>query len=291
MLSTLKEFCKLSETHKGLIVVNIHTAPSTNVDEHKNLLELNGIKCNIFTNGDHSYMPKIRNACSNGLEYSMKIDEDIFINHFALEYIIDNLHVLDDKEVLMITPALSNGIPTTEMFAEDFLTEEEKNNLFNIFKSTNIQNLWGADYSSLNLDMKEWSADTFYNAVQRLNHHYKGIHPVRVNPSAQKFLLDVIRDKKSKLLEKQDYNMEFKKIPYLCNSVFAIRTDVWSSILSDSSFFFDGFDEVMLNQYKDRHNLDTCIVRKANCIHPAYNTISQYMEYSEEFNKLLNSII
>jgi hypothetical protein len=196
------------------------------------------------------------------------------MNNHVWDFIIDNLSILDSGEVLFLSPALSIGIPTVEMFMANHLTKEEQDELYKIFLSTHMEDRWACDYSSLNAHTtgaKEWHHHEYYGAVGKINHYYRGVHPVRQSYRAQKLMFKFLLDKVEQFKAPQDYKIEIAKYPYFCNSVFVIRTDVWRRIVNDPSLFADSFEEVPLNQYCDRNGLKQAFISNAFGIHTAYN--------------------
>jgi hypothetical protein len=231
----------------------------------------------------------VTNASNNTTLYSLKIDEDIFINHHVLEYFLDNHSILQKDDVLAVTPTLSTGIPSTEMFIEDVFDDTEKNIIFNMFNNTHIPNIWGVDYSSLNSKKSKWDPSFYYDMVGKINHHFKGIHPMRVSSPLQNKMMDIISTKRSKIMDKQPYVMECRKFPYFCNSIFFIKTSIWKSIISDRSLFRDAYDEVPFNLFKDNGKYSLAFIRNSNCIHPSYNTIEDYIPLAKRCGDILNS--
>jgi hypothetical protein len=217
----------------------------------------------------------------------MKIDEDIFINHHTLRYIIDNLTCLDKNDIVALTPTLSTGIPTVELFVEDVFDQSEKDKVFDMFSKTHIPNIWGVDYTHLNGNGEKWDGDEYYKKVSHTPHHFKGIHPLRVSSEIQNEMFNIIKNKKSKIMDVQDYRIEERKVTYFCNSVFVIRTDEWKAIVTDRSLYRDLYDEVPFNLYKDMHNKKLAIIRNSNTIHPSYNTIPDYMQLAVNYNTLI----
>ncbi len=290
MLHTLKEFSKTNEKYKNKFKIYIHD----NIDNDYVKDILKDINYEIVNHGTHNYITKINYAINLHHAYSMKIDEDIFMNHHVLEYVLDNLNLISDENFIL-SPILSTGIPSTEMFVDDFCPEE-KENIFKMFCDTHVCNLWGANYSSLNYNKSRWCANEYYDKVNQLDHYYKGIHPIRINVSIQNFLLNVIKNKKQKLYEKQEYYTESKQIPYICNSLFVIKTDEWKKIITNGSLYRDEYDEVPLNLYMKQFDKNVLFVRNANCIHPVYNTVDvfnqgMYNSLSIEWNKILEESV
>lgn len=257
---------------------------------HKYCKELNdaGVETVIaVTNGGDNYMQKIEYAQTQESQYSLSMDEDLWFNENVLDYMIDNAHILDDIQNLAMSPLLSNGIPTCEMFCDDFMSTEEKNEVFNMMAETHIPSMWGANYEHLNqatcYSDGVWNPDKYYSLVAKIQHFYKGIHPVRVNYQLNRRINDIILNKWDKFINvPTDALMaERSQRPYLCNSVFMIKTDVWRSIIANKSLFRDPFDEVPLNIYREQNNLNWVFIRNGYCLHMIYNTVGQ-KQYEDE---------
>lgn len=220
-----------------------------------------------------NYMNKIKYLINSEYKYSCSMDDDILISSYLWDYIIDNLEILDDEKNLFIAPLISNGIPSVDLFVNDFCTTEEKESLHSTFINTRIENLWGANYEVLNKERSTWGMD-FYDDVKKIDHYYKGIHPVRVSVDAHKKLAEYICKEPKRLLEKNEYKLDILKFPYFCNSFYFIKTETWQKIIEDISLFRDPYDEVPLNLYMEKNDLNMVFVRNGFCLHMAYNTIN-----------------
>jgi len=274
MTKSLTFLTKIKEESKKKVKLVIYCTDRAQLDnwdkfkdEHKDM--------DITTNFvGVSYMRKIELSISTDCEYSCSMDDDIMVNNYVWDYLIENVHLLDNKENLLLSPVISNGIPTCDYFLEDFCTDEERLEVQDIFKNTKTNNYWGVNYTSLNsYHEKYWDYNEYYDGVSKLDHFYKGIHPVRISIPAHRKIAELICDNPERLVEEKEFRVEESKFPYLCNSFFFIRTDVWREIITDKSLFRDGFDEVPLNLYKEKHDLKFLFVRNALCLHMAYNTI------------------
>lgn len=276
----LKYLIKIKDENKQKIKIVSHcTTFSEKIEYFIKELNSNGIESSNIYGGN--YMQKIKNSLNTDSLYSCSMDDDILINNYLWDYMIENIDILEDDNNLFLAPLISNGIPSVDMFIDDFMSDEEKNEMHRIFKNFHIDNLWGVDYSSLNKYTEqsgEWISDNFYDGVSKINHHYKGIHPVRPSYEAQKRISEIIISKFDKFIENGNYYLEFVKKPYFCNSFYFIKTNTWKKIINDQSLFRDAFDEVPLNLYKDKNNLNMVFVRNGFSIHMAYNTISRQNE-------------
>jgi hypothetical protein len=291
-------FNKIKEENKKNIVFYI----LSDTDEEcyrnaKNELEENGIKTiqNVM-NG--SYINKIKWALDRNHEYSWKMDDDVFLNQYVIDFIIENRSILDEDSNLIVAPILSAGIPTHDHFVNDFLTLEQTNILHKEILRTRFFKFLGCDYTFLNkhtLESKEWDRDSFYNSVKSMNHFYKGIHPIRLNKNAALMLNNFIIDNFEKFLTPDKYDFLYLDYPYLCNSCFLIKNEIWRKIIEDKSLYVDKYGEVPLNRYRERSGKKIAYIDKSKGIHMIFNTciiqsdMSRHeMEFVDSIKRILN---
>lgn len=291
-INNIKEFAKLTKNSKDKLLINLLVSfESQNLKEAIDILNYNEIRANIFKiNGNNNYMYKIYTALENSEKYSISIDEDVFLSSNVWEYFINNISVLEDDENLFLSPTLTTGIPSVDLFAKNFLNNEENDKLENIYLKTYIPNTNGADYDILKentINAKKWNIEAFYKNVNKINHYYKGVHPIRFSYEAQKFLNDICISNIKKIINCKDFSLLKIKRPYFCNNVFGIKTDTWKYILKDDSLIRDCFDEVPLNLYMQQNNLNMVFIDKGVAFHPSFNTINSlgynYSDLSDEF--------
>jgi len=222
-----------------------------------------------------------------GFPYLMKCDNDLFIKPEVLDYMVDNLFILDNSRNLTLGPTLTSGIPGVEYFKEQFLSKEAQDKIDAMFLNTAFKNEYGADYTFLNKhtsESKSWNKYDFFESVYKMNHYYKGIHPIRVNESSLQFLNQYIIDNKERFLEPTSMDLIFDNFsPYLCNSVYCIKTDVYNTIINDKSLFVDLFDEVPLNKYAWKNRLNHVFVKNGFAIHMYYNWKPDHVEHEKQF--------
>ena len=238
-----------------------------------------------------NYMVKVNYACNYAetykFPYLMKCDNDIFIKSQTLDYMIDNLYLLENTKHLTIGPVLTSGIPGIEYFKEEFLDETAQKHLEQLFLKTNFYNRDGASYEFLNqntLHSNEWKKDIFFNNVKSMNHHYKGTHPIRINEESLQFLNNYIINNKERFMKDYELSIIYNdNSPYLCNSIFCIKTDTYKKILSSQSLFVDDFDEVPLNKYAEINNMNHLFVKNGFAIHMYYNWKSNHIAYEQIF--------
>jgi hypothetical protein len=98
-------------------------------------------------------------------------------------------------------PTLSSGIPGVEYFMQQYLSDNETRVLQNKFLETTFYNRDGATYDHLNSfthNSSKWDKTSFFEGVRSMNHHYKGIHPIRINYDAIHYLNSCILNNKGK---------------------------------------------------------------------------------------------
>jgi len=241
---------------------------------------------------ENNYLRKVKYAGSyaeeNGFPYMMKCDNDIFIKAETLDYMIDNLTLLENSNYLTVGPVLTSGIPGIEYFKEQFLDAESQKKLDSLFLKTVFKDDYcGANYAFLNkntIESSEWKKNEFFENVKSMNHYYKGIHPIRVNEEALQFLNNYIIKNKERFLEKYKLDVIYNdNSPYLCNSVFCIKTDTYKKIVEDNTLYVDDFEEVPLNKYCWNNNMNHLFIQNGFAIHMYYNWKNNHIEYEKQF--------
>jgi len=259
---------------------------------YKNMMNTTTIQHDVFSfSSHHNYLQKVRFAIeyakNNSFLYMMKCDNDLFYRGLTLDYMVENLHLLDDPANLTLGPLLSSGIPCIEYFMNDFLNESERNVLEHKFLETRMEDLWGATYTQLNqhtINASTWNGQEFFQAVKQTSHYYKGIHPIRVNLDAIKYLNQCIIHNKDEFYKDKELSIIYdSSSPYLCNSVFCIKTSTYETIVYDSTLYVDDFDEVPLNKYAWKMGTNHLFVKNGYGLHMYYNTIPNNRTYEREF--------
>ena len=278
---TLKQLINNSNNIKKDLGINLLVSnKNDNLKNYVNLLNDNNILTKAFLiRSGNNYMDKIYTAFVNSGEYIISIDEDIFIPTNVWNYFINNVNILDKSENLFLSPIITTGIPSVDLFEDNFLEENEKQQLHNFYLKTNIPNIWGADYTILNnhtVNSNKWNCENFYNDVYKINHHYKGVHPVRFSYEAQEFLNNICIKKIDKFSSIKNFSLKFLDRPYFCNSVFAVKKNDWENIIYNEYLFKDSFDEVPLNLHMLNNKLKMVFIENGIAVHPSYNTINIY---------------
>ena len=253
----------------------------------------NNINYSIISFNNHNnYITKIKYFIEYtkkiNFKYCLKFDNDIIVNNYVLDYLIKNIKIIDNPTNLFITPVISSGIPTVDIFINDFFINDEKNTINNLFKNTVMpNNLWECNYSKLNentINSKEWNISNYWKNINELPYFYKGLHPIRINKEAICYLNNIILKYKNKIYEKQDYKIKItNEYPYFCNSIFAIKVLDYENIINNIALYVDPYDEVPLNRYLKLNNMSGVYITNSFSIHPFYNTIPDHLNLEKLF--------
>ena len=232
---------------------------------------------------------------NNNMKYCMKFDNDLIVNNHVLDYMIDNVELLKNSDNLYITPTLSSGIPTTDMFIDDFFNESEKEHIHSLFlKTTMPKQIWGFDYSYLNqhtIYTNNWNIDNFTNNLNNVDCYYKGIHPIRIDTNSIEYMNRILMKNKDKIFDKQDYKIQTIDNPnYLCNSIFLIDVNHYENLVHNSTLYVDPFDEVPVNKYCKLNKMKGLIIRNSFSVHPIYNTIPGFADIEKKFHLEFTSV-
>ena len=243
-------------------------------------------------NTDSNYLDKVRTAAliaqQNRIPYLMKCDNDLFFSGETLDFMLEHLDsTLQSDKHLTLSPILTNGIPTVEYFIRDFMDPIARNGAKCRFMDTVFYARDGVDYTPLNKwtcesTTDEWTPTAFFESVRQLPTHYKGVHPVRFNSEANHFINQYVVDHKHDFFGRIPSGLIVgNDSPYLCNSVFCIRIDRYLAILDDPTLFVDGFDEVPLNKYAEKHGMNHVFVENGYALHMMYNWVGNHTEYEK----------
>jgi hypothetical protein len=237
-----------------------------------------------------NYLMKVVFALNQNHEYSVKHDEDCFMTTDSWDRFFNNIESLGEND-LLTTGAISSGIPTVELFLKNH-APAIKTELYSMFNQTKLTD-HGADYRSLNEDLPEWDSDRFYFKVKNFDHYYKGIHPVRVRFDCQKKINDYILEnfKETMTPKEGEIIKDNTKYPYFCNNIFGMKTDHWRNIVADRSLFVDNFDEVAINKYRERHNMNFVFDTGLPIIHTMYNWSPEFEYEKNLIQQITNKVI
>jgi hypothetical protein len=266
------------------------------LDFYNEILKNTNINFSIndnFSSDNYNYLNKVKYAIefskSKNIHYMMKCDNDLFLKSQTLDYLIDNLELLNNPNNLTIGPTLTSGIPGVEYFIESFFDIDSKNKIEELFLKTNFYDRDGATYSQLNnhtIHSSKWDKNSYFEEVKKMCTPCKGVHPIRFSKDAIVFLNDYIINNKDKFLEDKELSIITNDdSPYLCNSIFCIKTEVYDNIVKDNSLYIDVFEEIPLNKYCWNNNMKHLFIKNGYCIHMYYNWTDNHIGLEIDFVK------
>lgn len=243
-----------------------------------------------------NYLPKVRYAIeyskTNGYKYILKLDNDVLIPAYTINYIISNLSVLDDDSVLTLSPTISTGIPSVEYFIDDFFNEDDAARIRSEFKKCLFHIQEGVmDYTPLNCQSvnneNDWDYKNYYTYLNSYadglpdmgngrtgNNYckfYKGIHPIR-HGFGNSLINEGIINNREKFFEGKECSIsKLDSSTYLCDMCFVIKTDNYDRIINIENLIIDGCDEVPINRYSWDNNLPHLVIMGGYAIHITYN--------------------
>lgn len=242
-----------------------------------------------------NYLPKVRFAIDyakvNGYNYILKYDNDIIMPIYTLNFILNNLDILEKDDVATISPTITTGIPSVEYFIDDFIDAETSVLIRNEFKKCEFHiqpNVM--DYRPLNIctvgNAGTWDFNYYINTMNeyidqlpdygggRTYHNfckfYKGIHPIR-HGFGNEIINDYIIKHKNKFFEKKECTFIRDTSPYLCDMCFVIKTSNYDALMNKENLIVDGCDEVPVNRFAWNHNKKHYIIKGGYTIHITYN--------------------
>ena len=242
-----------------------------------------------------NYLPKVRHAIDyakvNGYKYILKYDNDIIMPIYTLNFILNNLDVLEKDDVATVSPTITTGIPSVEYFIDDFIDSETSVQIRNEFKKCEFHvqpNVM--DYRPLNICTIEnngsWDYKYYFNVMNEFmdnlpdygggrTHYnyckfYKGIHPIR-HGFGNKIINDYIIKHKDKFFENKECTFIADTAPYLCDMCFVIKTSNYDDLINKENLIIDGCDEVPVNRFAWNHNKKHYIIKNGYTIHITYN--------------------
>jgi hypothetical protein len=239
----------------------------------------------------NDYMSKIKFALDRDHEFSIKMDEDCLLTTESWDRFFSLIESLKNED-LFCTGAISNGIPSCDFFIKNFIPEAT-NELYAMFSSTIFGRIGGVDYSPLNQNYPDgWDSNKFYESVWKINHHYMGIHPVRVNFDAAKKINDYILKNLNKSMSPihGEVIRDVNKYPYFCNSFFGIKTSDWREIVHREDLFVDSYEEVPLNKFRQEKNKNMVLDTGIPILHTMYNWSQNWNYENDLIEKLVHKL-
>lgn len=290
--AALKELSNIKLENK----LKIRLVVCCNVENENEFTEIlysvaeNGIEVSLAAMHSDEYIEKVKIINQSEDEYICKWDDDVYINRYVWDYMIENISVLDNPSVAIIAPTLSNGIPSANLFIQDFLTKEEISEVHSIFLRDNvISDIWGCNYESIYEevrkmeiwdDEKYWKIVDTHNPIKNTQHSWnmyfaKGLHPGRFSYDYNMFLAKHAQHNMHKLIENSNFYLDTYKAPYFCNNLFIAKKQFY---LESQKLFFDHWDEGQLTAYMNFIDKTPVYVRNCYGIHPAYGCTKNQKE-------------
>ncbi len=172
-------------------------------------------------------------------EHFIKINDNCMLPNHALEGMIDHIHKLDEPDAWILSPIISNGLPTFDEFATDFLNEIDREIIYKLLMQYSVPSQpqlvrWGVFSSIQSLNKyttltNKWCPQDFYEGVNKLPHRFKDIHPIRYHYDTQVKLQDVLLQPHyvKKWIQQHEYSLKEFIRPYLCNGIYASKTSTF----------------------------------------------------------------
>ena len=251
----------------------------------------------LVSDAPHNYMNKINcfvnYALENNIKYTIKIDNDIYFNPGVLDYMYENRHMVEDPHStknMCISPNLSSGIPSCDIFNKDFFTKDEQAEMTELFRTHEFGFWCINDYSFLKDAVHDgWDINKYYTALNLSDIYYKGVHPVRMNNAIMKRQNEIVLNHLEELFKEQKYyTYSFEFDPYQCNSFFMISSKIYRELIDDKSLFVDSYDEVPINKFCVKNKWKKIYIGNSFTLHPWYNS---YPEYLREEHNFFNEVM
>ncbi len=278
--AALNSKAKLGEKCKIVFACTLHNSPELRSlkSQFSDLYDIDIFEC------DGPYLLKInaifKKYSVDDYPFFIKHDEDIFISKETWISFLENSSLkLNSHRSLLTTVNLSTGIPSWRNFCQSFFTSEEIEFIGKELSQSPVPNrLWGNDYSPINEYLKtnnlKWNEDGYWGVMNRLGYHYRGLHPIRVFLKFSIYINNIILKRYSSFQNKIPSN-KFEEVSdrYLCNSFFCIKYQKYKKIINDNTLFVDLFDEVPINSYALKNQLNFCFLKDSLGIHIIYNSV------------------
>jgi hypothetical protein len=304
--AALKEFAQIKDENKSKVILVVYCHEKYQETWESLLLPVveAGIEVSMAAMMDDTYIDKVRIAHQSDLPYTCKWDDDVFINRYVWDFMIENIQVVDQPDTAVLAPIISNGMPSVELFVEDFLTESETKYVHDIFLRDNIvRDMWLCNYEDVYTgiqNMKEWDGKEFWRLVHVNNPikppcpqpwyyiNAKGIHPARFSYDYNMFAANHAINNQDMLMQPREYSLGKYKSPYFCNNLFMSRTEFY---VTSQTIFFDHWDEGQMTTLMNARNQSPTYVRNSYGIQPAYGCTNKQREIEEYYmNNLFSKL-
>lgn len=214
-----------------------------------------------------------------GYEFILSTDDDVLIPPLSLRAFLSASHVPPSglspyaaKGCGVLLPALSNGVPNAEHFAQAALPPSARQLLDECYSGSRLSKLPGMRFGPmrtrwLNAQIRPWDARQWYDSVRHnVSGVYKGIHPVRANGTCMALSLQLAlqhlddwwseragrgpAEKTAPAIESfgPRAHETHGPFPYFTNTLWMSAASVYGEALRRLDLFVDSFDEVPMNR-------------------------------------------
>eukprot|EP00440_Ansanella_granifera_P056836 gb/GFBE01061606.1/.p1 GENE.gb/GFBE01061606.1/~~gb/GFBE01061606.1/.p1 ORF type:complete len:490 (+),score=76.60 gb/GFBE01061606.1/:1-1470(+) len=216
-------------------------------------------------------------------KYIVSIDDDVYLNPSTWAGLLTSAPVADQKGCAVLAPMVQNNIPGVELWAESWLDEDERAELYSCFAGSSghfcrpqYRSCGPTDDGAFAVPLPSpWNATAFYSSVAALGNLYDRIvHPVSANQTCMELALDLALKKVPEhWMQLQDHGIvkqDSAVYPYFRNNVFLSRTDFYSTVIRHKGHFGLNRDEAALSALLFERRLPLCFLKNSLAIHPAY---------------------
>lgn len=157
---------------------------------------------------------KIKYMIEIDSEYCIKMEEDIIFSNYVWDYIIENRHIVKEKDVITLSPIVNIASYMVEFFIDTFCPEKRKqieeiilqteydDNIHMIKNDKKLQK----DLNSCTINAKEWNYHNFLN-VLKVHKCYNQLHPITRTIKGSNIIIKIILENINKFLSKQNYSI------------------------------------------------------------------------------------
>jgi hypothetical protein len=289
----LKEFYNIKDENKDKIKLYVFCNEGAKAEWSNIVNEYTdkNIETFLVLMPSDDYIEKVRMLTQSDCEYICKWDDDCFINRYVWDFMIENVSVLENPNNSVILPVWGNGVPSVDMFIEDFFDTKSTQRAHEIFIKDSISpDIWNCNFFELREIIKSfenWDYESFWKVVEDYDQtkdrnlpwyfsRVKGVHPARFSYEYNKFLYQYTLNNVDSLFDKQDYYLDRNFFtPYFCNNMFISKTKFY---IDSQKEFFDHWDEGQLNTLSIKQNASPVYVRNCFGVHMAYGCTQNQKE-------------
>lgn len=277
----LRNLIQISRVHPKLkqeLLIVVYTTPELSDvwDKEITKFRLLGIDMQNSPCKTYNYMERTMQASKTDCVYSCRLDDDLFMSSHVWEFMLFNLHILENENLLYFTPEFTTGIPTVDFFIDDFFDSHKRDDIHRIFIEDNIPTSpwYNVDFSHVKnkvSTLSHWDTDAYYDELSLNATVFKGLHPIRFSDRANLLMCEEVINNFDKFMTKQDHSsMRIVKNLHFTHFLF-FKTETWTRALE---IRYDDFDEISFNQYGLRNSGHFAIPKNSFAIHTAHGYVN-----------------